>query len=52
MAWGAREQTAIGQVIPNLKKCTYTHWEEDIKGNKISWEFKDYPKKEKKCGKC
>ena len=29
--WGAREQTAIGQVIPHLKKCTYMHWEEDEK---------------------
>ena len=41
--WGAREQTAIGQVIPCLKKCTYMHWEEDAKGIKTSWEVKDHP---------
>ena len=50
--WGAREQTAIGQVIPHLKKCTYMHWEEDTKGIKTSWEVKDHPQKQKKCAKC
>ena len=50
--WGAKEQAAIGQIIPHLKKHTYTHWEEDIKGNKIGCEVKDHPKKEKKGGKC
>ena len=50
--WGAREQTAIGQVIPCLKKHTYTHWEEDTKGIKMSWEVKDHPQKQKKCAKC
>ena len=52
MPWGAREQTAIGQVIPHLNKHTYMHWEEDIKGNKIGWEVKDHPQKQKKCAKC
>ena len=42
--WGAREQTAIRQVIPCLRKCTYTHWEEDAKGIKTSWEVKDHPR--------
>ena len=50
--WGAREQTAIGQVIPCLKKRTYMHWEEDAKGIKTSWEVKDHPQKQKKCAKC
>ena len=50
--WGAREQAAIGQVIPHLKKRTYTHWEEDAKGIKTSWEVKDHPQKQKKCTKC
>ena len=50
--WGTTEQTAIGEVIPHLKKKTYMHWEEDIKRNKLSWEVKDHPKKDKKCGKC
>ena len=50
--WGAREQMAIGQVIPHLKKCTYMHWEEDAKGLKTSWEVKDHPQKQKKCAKC
>ena len=50
--WGAREQTAIGQVIPCLKKHTYMHWEEDGKGLKTSWEVKDHPQKQKKCTKC
>ena len=50
--WGAREQEAIGQVIPCLKKHTYMHWEEDIKGTKTSWEVKDHPQKQKKCAKC
>ena len=43
--WGAREQTAIGQVIPHLKKHTYIHWEEDAKGIKTSWEVNDHPHK-------
>ena len=52
MPWGAQKQEAIGQVIPHLKKCTYMHWEEDIKGTKTSWEVKDHPQKQKKCAKC
>ena len=50
--WGGREQTAIGKVIPHLKKHTYMHWEEDTKGIKTSWEVKDHPQKQKKCAKC
>ena len=50
--WGATEQTAIGKVIPHLKKHTYMHWEEDTKGIKTSWEVKDHPQKQKKCAKC
>ena len=50
--WGAREQTAIGQVIHHLRKHTYTQWEEDAKGIKTSWEVKDHPQKQKKCTQC
>ena len=50
--WGTTEETAISEVIPCLKKKTYTHWERDIQGNKIGWEVKDHPQKNKKCGKC
>ena len=50
--WGAKEQAAIGQVIPHLRKHTYMHWEEDAKGIKTSLEVKDHPQKQKKCTKC
>ena len=50
--WGTNEETAIGEVIPHLKKKTYTHWERDIQGNKIGWEVKDHPQMNKRCGKC
>ena len=41
--WGTMEETAISEVIPHLKKKTYTHWERDVQGNKIGWEVNDHP---------